>query len=64
MDSALVCSVPTTAILWARGWWDEESPAGRPHVLPADKGRTTVVIDKVQYDEKMGSLLADRKTYI
>ena len=32
-------------------------------VLPADKGRATVVIDKVQYDEKMGSLLADQKTY-
>ena len=28
-------------------------------VLPADKGRATVVIDKVQYDENMGSLLAD-----
>ena len=32
-------------------------------VLPVDKGRTTVVIDRVQYNEKMGSLLADRKTY-
>ena len=32
-------------------------------VLPADKGRATVVIDKVQYDEKMGSLLADQKMY-
>ena len=25
MDSALVCSVLTTAILWARGRWDEKS---------------------------------------
>lgn len=32
-------------------------------VLPADKGKATVVMDKVQYDEKMGSLLADQRTY-
>lgn len=29
-------------------------------VLPADKGKTTVVIDKVQYDEKMSSFLDDQ----
>lgn len=32
-------------------------------VLPADKGRATVVMDKAQCDEKMNSLLDDRKTY-
>lgn len=32
-------------------------------VLPADKGRATMVMDKAQYDEKMSSLLGDRKTY-
>ena len=32
-------------------------------VLPADKGRATVVMDRAQYDEKMNSLLDDRKTY-
>ena len=32
-------------------------------VLPADKGRATVVLDVVQYDQKMNSLLTDSKTY-
>ena len=32
-------------------------------VLPADKGRTTVVMDRARYDEKMNSLLDNRKTY-
>ena len=32
-------------------------------VLPADKGRATVVMDRTQYDEKISSLLDDRKTY-
>ena len=32
-------------------------------VLPADKGRAMVVMDKAQYDEKMENLLKDTKTY-
>ena len=32
-------------------------------VLPADKGRATVVMDVVEYNRKMNSLLTDPKTY-
>ena len=32
-------------------------------VLPADKGRATVVMDVVEYNRKMNSLLTDLKTY-
>ena len=32
-------------------------------ILPADKGRATVVMDMCTYDEKMESLLSDRSTY-
>ena len=32
-------------------------------VLPVDKGQVTVVIDVVEYDQKMNSLLTDSKTY-
>ena len=32
-------------------------------VLPADKGRATVVMDKCDYDEKMNKMLCDEKTY-
>ena len=32
-------------------------------VLPADKGRATVVMDVVEYYQKMNSLLTDSKTY-
>ena len=32
-------------------------------VLPADEGRATVVMDIVEYNQKMNSLLADSKTY-
>ena len=32
-------------------------------VLPVDKGRATVVMDVVEYDQKMNSLLTDSKTY-
>ena len=32
-------------------------------VLPADKGRATVVMDVVEYDRKMNSLLTDSKTH-
>ena len=32
-------------------------------VLPADKGRSTVVLDKVDYDKKVMTLLEDRDMY-
>ncbi|XP_072048801.1 uncharacterized protein [Amphiura filiformis] len=32
-------------------------------ILPADKGRCTVVLDKVDYDKKVSELLSDSKTY-
>ena len=32
-------------------------------ILPADKGRSTVVMDRKNYDEKINNLLADQKTY-
>ena len=32
-------------------------------ILPADKGRTTVVLDKEDYDRKMFGMLNDEKTY-
>ena len=32
-------------------------------ILPADKGRCTVVMDKVEYHDKISSLLADQKVY-
>ena len=32
-------------------------------ILPADKGRATVVLDKVEYDEKVRQMLSDEKTY-
>jgi len=32
-------------------------------VLPSDKGRVTVVMDKTCYEEKVSSLLSDRSTY-
>ena len=32
-------------------------------ILPADKGRVTVVMDKVDYYEKWYQLLKDEKTY-
>jgi len=32
-------------------------------VLPADKGRATVVLDKAEYEEKVLHMLSDEKTY-
>ncbi len=32
-------------------------------ILPADKGRLTVVLDKTDYDSKVKSMLSDSKTY-
>ena len=32
-------------------------------ILPADKGRATVVLDRTEYDQKMEAMLADDKTY-
>ena len=32
-------------------------------ILPADKGRCTVVLDKIDYDEKVSALLNDTNTY-
>ncbi len=32
-------------------------------ILPADKGKSTVVLDKEEYVEKVNTMLADRKTY-
>ena len=33
-------------------------------VLPADKGRTTVVMNRKDYDRKCQDLIADNKTYV
>ena len=32
-------------------------------ILPADKGRATVVLDKGDYDRKINGMLSDEKTY-
>jgi hypothetical protein len=32
-------------------------------ILPADKGRTTVILDKEEYDDKLQTLLSDSDTY-
>ena len=32
-------------------------------ILPADKGRVTVVMDKTDYFDKMDALLLDKRTY-
>ena len=32
-------------------------------ILPADKGRVTVVMDKTDYNNKMNSLVNDKQTY-
>lgn len=32
-------------------------------ILPADKGRVTVVMDKKDYTDKMDSLVNDKQTY-
>jgi len=32
-------------------------------ILPADKGRATVILDKVECDEKVRQMLSDEKTY-
>ena len=32
-------------------------------MLPADKGRATVVMDRVDYDKKLQEVLDDQKTY-
>ena len=32
-------------------------------ILPADKGKSTVVMDTLDYEEKVTNMLADRKTY-
>ena len=32
-------------------------------ILPADKGRVTVVMDKTDYTDKMDSLVNDKQTY-
>ncbi|XP_072041057.1 uncharacterized protein [Amphiura filiformis] len=32
-------------------------------ILPADKGKSTVVLDKAEYEEKVTTMLGDRKTY-
>ena len=32
-------------------------------MLPADKGRVTVVMDKTDYNDKMDSLVNDKQTY-
>ena len=32
-------------------------------ILPADKGRVTVVMDKTDYNDKMDSLVNDKQTY-
>ncbi|XP_072050040.1 uncharacterized protein [Amphiura filiformis] len=32
-------------------------------ILPADKGKSTVVLDKVEYEEKLTTMLDDKKTY-
>ena len=33
------------------------------YVLPADKGRATVILDRVDYDRKLQEMLNDQKTY-
>ncbi|XP_072019515.1 uncharacterized protein [Amphiura filiformis] len=32
-------------------------------ILPADKGKSTVVLDKAEYEEKVTTMLGDKKTY-
>ena len=32
-------------------------------ILPADKGRATVVMDKEEYEQKVTTMLSDKKTY-
>ena len=32
-------------------------------ILPANKGRATVILDKEEYDEKVNNMLSDKKTY-
>ncbi|XP_072046302.1 uncharacterized protein [Amphiura filiformis] len=32
-------------------------------ILPADKGKSTVLLDKVEYEEKVNTMLGDKKTY-
>ena len=32
-------------------------------ILPADKGKATVVLDKDEYEEKVTTMLGDKKTY-
>ena len=32
-------------------------------ILPADKGRVTVVMDKTDYNDKMDTLVNDKQTY-
>ena len=32
-------------------------------ILPADKGKSTVILDKEEYEEKVSNMLADKKTY-
>jgi len=32
-------------------------------VLPADKGRAAVILDKMEYEEKVAVMLSDEKTY-
>ena len=32
-------------------------------ILPADKGKSTVILDKNEYEEKVNNMLADKKTY-
>ena len=33
------------------------------NILPADKGRSTVILNKRDYQQKMSALLDDAKTY-
>ena len=32
-------------------------------ILPADKGKATVILDRKEYDEKISAMLSDTKTY-
>ena len=32
-------------------------------ILPADKGKATCILDRAEYEEKVNSMLADKKTY-
>ena len=32
-------------------------------ILPADKRRVTVILDKAEYEQKMETMLSDRHTY-